>query len=194
MKSQLLNCLSRIVSENLDLDEIEKLFESLKKEDQTMTELNKLIKDTPVEKQALISASSFLLYFEGCYVASIDRICLLLIMSGHDLYDFFRRKFAKTLEEIGNIDINTKFRFLEEHGFKRLVRQRDRELRNKIAHLDFVVEGKFIKINGENVCAVGRLINLCIFTDKIFNVLIEVLAEFGNVVKEYAEKMGVQIP
>ena len=103
-------------------------------------------------KKSIIMATGFFLYFEGCYVTTIDQICELLITEGHDLFDFYRRKYVKSLEEIGNLDTFVKFRFLEEHGFGFFVRERDRELRNKIAHLQYSIsnEGN-LKINEKEI-------------------------------------------
>ena len=126
-------------------------------------------------------ASTYLLFFEGCYSTDLDVICLLLVKNGHDLYDFFKRKYVSDLESIGNIDISSKFRFLEEHGLKSLTNEQFRELRNKVAHLEFeALEKGEIRIRDKTVNIVLKTKELCAFTREISVLLGEVLLEEKN--------------
>lgn len=83
---------------------------------------------------------AFLWEFEGSYISCVDAFCFLLVTNGHDLFDLFKRKYVKSLEDIGNVDISTKLQFLEEHSFEIFRRTKDKNLRNKIAHHDFTLD------------------------------------------------------
>jgi hypothetical protein len=105
--------------------------------------LDDLSKRTKVKKElSMLQASYFLLAFEGAYVSLLDGVCVLLIAKGHDLFDLISRKYVTTPREISDVDISTKFKFLERHGFKMLVRNEDKRLRNRIAHHDFCLNDK----------------------------------------------------
>lgn len=106
----------------------------------------------PVAK-SLLQLSTYLWLFEGSYVPFVvDLLCLLLTANGHDLYDPYRGKFATSIMQISRIDTDIKFRFLKEHGFQMIVKDKDRELRNKIAHQDFALnENGTILIRGEAI-------------------------------------------
>ena len=78
------------------------------------------------------------LFVFDLYVAFLDIAILLLVFDEHDLYDPVCQKYVHTVEEIGRVDIETKFKFLREHNLgELLIRQKDQELRNKIAHNNF---------------------------------------------------------
>jgi hypothetical protein len=117
------------------------------------------------EKKDMITATNFLVYFESCYIAVVDQICELLVAEGHDLLDFNKRKYAKSLEEISNVDTSVKCGFLHEHGFSMLVRDDDRILRNKIAHLQYTIENSQFKINGKVIDIGLRYRNLFNFVE-----------------------------
>jgi hypothetical protein len=106
------------------------------------------------KKANLMETSIFLLLFEVSYLINIDKICLLYIRNRHDLYDFIRKKYANSFEDLANIDTTIKFKFLEENNLSILVREKDKQLRNKIAHLDFKIDKK------ENMVVSGQIIDI----------------------------------
>lgn len=116
---------------------------------------------------AVAGMLAFLWEYEGNYVSHVDGFCYLLTLNGHDLFDIFRRKYVKSLEDISNVDVFTKLLFLEEHGFGIINREEDRELRNKIAHHDFTLDasGK-LTIKDEEVDIALRFNELCDFNHK----------------------------
>jgi hypothetical protein len=121
---------------------------------------------------------AFLWEYEGDYVSSLDAFCFLLVANGHDLFNLIRRVYAKTLEEIDNVDAFTKLAFLREHHFGILEREKDRVLRNKIAHHDFRLDdsGKILINNA--IVDVGLKFNeLCSFNEKVFDTLHSCLIE-----------------
>jgi len=121
---------------------------------------------------------AFLWEYEGNYVSCVDAFCFLLVTNGHDLFDLIRRKYVKSLEEIGNVDIFTKLTFLEEHNFGIFKREKDRVFRNKIAHHDFLLNnsGK-VQINNEVVDIGLRFNELSSFNSKVFKTLYSCLDE-----------------
>jgi hypothetical protein len=90
-----------------------------------------------------------------------------MTINGHDLFDSSKRKYAVSFEDIVDVDIYTKFKFLEAHNFKKLLRERDHRLRNKIAHRDFLLDdsGNLV-IDGERVVIVKKLVDLMEFAKK----------------------------
>lgn len=103
-------------------------------------------------------------------MSCVDAFCFLLIANGHDLYDFIRRKYVKSLEAIGKVDVFTKLQFLKEHSFGIFTREEDELLRNKIAHHDFIIDasGK-VQINGIDVDVGSSFNELVSFTKKVFD-------------------------
>jgi hypothetical protein len=65
----------------------------------------------------------FFLTFEGLYVSCLNHIVYLLVCYGHDFYNpnIEKHRYADTAEKIAQADVELKFRFLEEHGFKCVV-------------------------------------------------------------------------
>lgn len=119
---------------------------------------------------------AFLWEYEGSYTSGVDAFCFLLITNGHDIFDSIRRKYVKSLEEIGNVDIYTKLTFLEEHNFGIFKRDEDRELRNKIAHHDFNLDGSGkVLIKNKEVDLASRFNELHSFNHKVFEILFSYL-------------------
>jgi hypothetical protein len=118
---------------------------------------------------AVAGLLAFLWEFEGSYVTCIDAFCYLLVANGHDLFDVIRRKYVKSLDDIGNVNISTKLQFLEEHNFGIFKRKEDKTLRDKIAHHDFILDDSGKVLINRKVCDVGsRFDELSCFTAKVF--------------------------
>jgi hypothetical protein len=121
---------------------------------------------------------AFLWEYEGNYVSCIDAFCFLLITNGHDLFDLIRRKYVKSLEEIRNVDVSIKLTFLEEHNFGIFKREKDRMLRNKIAHHDFQLDDSGnVQISDAVVDCGSRFNELSSFNSKVFKTLYSCLDE-----------------
>jgi hypothetical protein len=118
----------------------------------------------------LLRLVKFLWTYEVCYMFCVDMTCYYLIANGHDLFDSFKRKYAVTFEEIGNVDASTKLKFLESHNFKLFNREQDRKLRNKIAHHDFSIsDSGILKIDGVEVDIASRAKALIGFSNDIMD-------------------------
>ena len=110
----------------------------------------------------------FLWTYELCYMAMVDSFCFMLTAIGHDLFDFNKRKYVTSYEEIRNAEASTKIKFLKAHKFEIVGREKDRVLRNKIAHYDFlldekgsmIIEGAEIDIIQRNKDLMGFVCNL----------------------------------
>jgi hypothetical protein len=91
------------------------------------------------KQKSILSLYLYLNLVEGAITEYIEFITFLLLKNGHDIYDPRRMQFAKSYEDIQNIDMYIKEQFLDLHGFDFVTSALDRELRNCIAHQDFVI-------------------------------------------------------
>jgi hypothetical protein len=107
-------------------------------------------------KKSLVGLAMYLFEVEGCFASYMNLVCLMLVYQGHDLYNFFDRNFARSLDEIASVNMQTKELFLKEHDFELFNEGFNRKLRNAIAHFDFeiakdgTVRAKGIKYNVEH--------------------------------------------
>ena len=123
---------------------------------------------------SILSIAEFLWAFEGFYVCRLDLYCLLLIANGHDLFHLIKRKYVSSLKEIGEVDVSTKLKFLDEHGLGTLDRKQDQRLRNRIAHHDFSLEENGdILIDNQIVDMNSRVSDLYDFIHLINSALLE---------------------
>lgn len=151
----------------------------------TLLEVNRRLLDKPesfVRRQstALIMAH-YIWSYEGSYVLCIDEICSLLVINGHDLFDVVRKEYAASFEDVTNVDIPTKLKFLKAHNLKILDRTQDRKLRNKLAHNDFLLtDDGILRVDGVEVDILQRSTDLLNFATKIMNMLKECYDEATN--------------
>lgn len=87
----------------------------------------------------VFSLAQFMWVYETFYMHCINQLCYLLIKKGHDLFNQFNNKFAVSLEDIENVSTFVKLKFLEAHNFKIMKRESDKEVRNAIAHQNYVL-------------------------------------------------------
>lgn len=85
----------------------------------------------------ILLMSGFLWKYEGTYLTCIDIMCYMLVATGHDLFNSIKRQYVDSIEEIGEVDLSTKLKFLDRHDFGLINRKQDQKLRNKIAHHDY---------------------------------------------------------
>jgi hypothetical protein len=97
---------------------------------------------TPKERVHL-TLPSYLMLFEGVYLAEIDFLVYLLLQNGREYYTTGKKgkqsKTLKTYDEIENEFTKQKLLFLDQEGFSAAVAGADRDLRNAIAHLDYAL-------------------------------------------------------
>jgi hypothetical protein len=100
--------------------------------------LNDATKLTPKQK-SLISLYFYINLVEGTISEQIQIISFMLIRSGKKIYDCRRKRFAKTYTDLERIDLKAKIEFINVNGFHFASREIDRNLRNCIAHQDFII-------------------------------------------------------
>jgi hypothetical protein len=160
-------------------EELIKTTQDFEKAIDVLNTLNNVLKHTSnKEERSTLSMAMFFWQFEGLYVCRLDFFCLLLVASGHDLFNLIRRKYVSSIDEIGEVDLSTKFKFLDVHKLKMLNREEDQRIRNKIAHHDFSLDDKGnILVDGEIADFVSKIHDLNEFVSKITNILIECLGK-----------------
>jgi uncharacterized protein (UPF0335 family) len=99
---------------------------------------NDSTKFTPKQK-ALLSLYFYLNLVEGACAENIQVIVFLLIKNGHYIYDPRKMKYVETYRDLEKIDLYVKEQFLSAYGFGFCASVIDRELRNCIAHQDYVI-------------------------------------------------------
>jgi len=95
----------------------------------------------------LRKAFLFLALFETTVTNMLDCLVFLMILNHHDFFIQQRRKYAKSLRDIEeSFGVAEKLDFLNLHDFSFLTENINNPLRNKIAHMDFDIEGKGVII------------------------------------------------
>jgi CHASE2 domain-containing sensor protein len=121
----------------------------------------------------------------------------VLIINGHDLFNFFNRKYAVSIEEISNLVATSKIQFLEEHGFSMFKREGDRKLRNKIAHYDFVIDKDgTVKIEGLSINIFQKIKDLLDFTITVDETLASCFEETNEKkqIQELLKRKDLMLP
>jgi hypothetical protein len=96
------------------------------------------MKPKPKQK-SLLDLFLYLLLAEGVFSKIVQIVTFLLVEKCHDLYDPRQWIFVEDYEKLKKIDLYVKCQFLKKHEFDLLADSVDRDLRNCIAHLNFIV-------------------------------------------------------
>jgi hypothetical protein len=146
-----------------------------------ITQRNLKDKQIHDDDASFLSTAVFQVFFEGIYISYINAICLLLIGNGHDLYNGYSKKYCTNLAEIEEIDCYTKFEFIKIHGFGNVIRNEDRWLRNKIAHLKYnIIDRDNIKIENNKIDLRKRNFDLMTFVLALNMLTSEILSELRS--------------
>jgi hypothetical protein len=146
-----------------------------------ITQRNLKDKQIHNDDASFLSTAVFQVFFEGIYLSFINATCLLLIGNGHDLYNMYSKKYCTSLQEIEEVDCHTKFEFIKIHGFGIIIRNEDRWLRNKIAHLKYtIIDRDNIKIEKDIVNLRKRNLDLMTFVLALNMLTSEILSELRN--------------
>jgi len=108
----------------------------------------------PESDKSLLSLITYLFYIEGIYTLRIDVIIYYLIKTQcHDIFDDYKREFITKFDDLANVNLATKLKFLKLHKWDEVVNICNKELRNAIAHHNFTIldDGRieYIKQNGK---------------------------------------------
>ena len=91
------------------------------------------------EITTLRKAFLYLGLFESSVINLIDFILMIFIATHHDFYVYDNRAYAKGLDDLNNASLGQKLSFLNYHGLQIFSQNLNKDLRNKIAHMDFDV-------------------------------------------------------
>ena len=101
------------------------------------------------EQRVITLHLEFLTLVEGFFVTQINFLIFILIANGHDLYPTRKEKDVKTMGDIEKENLAFKLKFLGKHGFRKLMANKARILRNSVAHL-------FYEIDEDGAIEVGK--------------------------------------
>jgi len=140
--------------------------------------------DYDSQLNTLRKAFLFLALFETTVTNMLNCLVVLLIHNGHDFFIQFERKYARSLKDLdASYGVAEKLEFLNLHGFSFLTENINNSLRNKIAHMDFDIEGKgVIMVKNEKYdlqTEIVRLEAVMLLTARALN-----NAGFPNLLKE----------
>ncbi|MCJ7633652.1 hypothetical protein MUP77_14840 [Candidatus Bathyarchaeota archaeon] len=95
---------------------------------------------TPSE-DTLLKLTYILFLVEGPFGFYINNYVFGLVLeSHHDVWLEDKQKFASSFEEIINVPLSTKLKFLDKHDFKSFSKICPKDIRNAIAHWNFHIE------------------------------------------------------
>jgi len=117
-----------------------------------------------IQLDTLRKSFLYLALFETSVNNILDLLVMLLVLNGHD---FFiqpmgkYRRYAKTIDDLDYSNVGEKLHFLNIHGFSMLTKNINKDLRNKIAHMDFDIEGNgIISVKGQKYNLRDEIIRL----------------------------------
>ena len=191
--SQISPLIRKILVEKKLFSMIEELTDDLKRSLEYSIEVTS-ISGTPKQK-SLLRLFGYLEMSEGVFSELVQSLAFFLMQNGHDIYDPQRMKFIKEYKELDKIPLFVKLQFIEEHELKFVSDAFDRELRNCIAHLDYIVkdDGDIInKRTGRKIEDLdGKILNLNAMIQimlTIYNEIIIKLTEEVDVAKMQERK------
>lgn len=92
------------------------------------------------ELVTLLKTFVYLGLFETSITNIIDLILMFFISLDHDFYIPWTRKYARKLEDLDDASLGEKLAFLNKHSLQVFSQNINKNLRNKIAHMDFDIE------------------------------------------------------
>lgn len=133
----------------------------------------------------LIDVFEYLLLAEGIICNLLNFVSYALVMTGHDLYCFQKRKYMKeNMEEIRKVEMYTKMQFLKHHGFGALTKEYDTTFRNDIAHHNYKVdEDGVLRVRGKPIDLSQKtkpLMRIVEFINETYDVINEKLEIFKS--------------
>jgi len=119
------------------------------------------------DESAYLRLTDLLYTLEGPFSYIINVVIFTLIKEGHhDLWSGNTNKFISSFEEIFNIPLSTRLKFLNAHDFTFFSDLCPRTLRNAVAHQNFLIEEGTVKYNKNSM----SLSNIVKITDNMIKV------------------------
>ena len=103
-----------------------------------MTKYGNDIDSRTPEEETRLMLHYYLMLVEGIYTTQLNILTILLSKSGHRYEVNFCRPGTSELDAIAEDSLANKLRFLQDNGLDVVSRACDRQLRNSIAHVEFV--------------------------------------------------------
>jgi len=167
-----------------NLKQIQKVINSATDDFENVRNLGeRLIKSNNItpKEDTLLDVFAYLLLAEGYICNILNFISHLLVMTGHDLFSLTKRKYVNPdFKEIRKVEMSTKIKFLNYHGFRALTKEYDSTFRNDVAHHNYFIDEK------GTLWVRGKSIN---FLSKI-NALDNIMEFIGVAMNEKSKKNG----
>jgi hypothetical protein len=97
--------------------------------------------DLSLKEKSMLQLMNILFAVEGLLAGIVNLIIYALIVNKHDdIYNPYNHKFASSFEDIPDIELSVKLKFLAKHGFEFLSEICPRDIRNMVAHNDFIIQ------------------------------------------------------
>jgi len=98
-------------------------------------------KNLSPKENILLEVLLYLLLAEGVICNFLNFVSYLLVENGHDLFSQTNRGYVKAnMKEISKVEMSTKIKFLNHHGFRALTKEYDSTFRNNIAHHNYSID------------------------------------------------------
>ncbi|MGA3111582.1 MAG: hypothetical protein ABSE15_06055 [Candidatus Bathyarchaeia archaeon] len=129
-------------------------------------------KSRSTETTTLRKAFSYLGLFEASVTTLMDLLLMIFIANHHDFYVFQNKAYAKNIDDLNDSSLGEKLVFFNHHGLSLLAQNINKNLRNKVAHMDFDVQPDgMIKIANQTYDLDYEILKLSAMALLITNVL-----------------------
>src|SRR5271157_5207153 len=112
------------------------------------------------KEMCMLQLMNVLFTVEGTLTGILNlAIYALIVNAHHDIWTTRTHDFASSFEDIYEVDLSVKIKFLEKHGYDFLTEVCPRRIRNAIAHSDFVIkeDGTLEIENGQETYSLAQL-------------------------------------
>lgn len=103
-----------------------------------MTKYGNDIESRTPEEETRLMLHYYLMLVEGIYATQLNILTILLSKSGHHYEAGYCRPGTSEMDAIAEDSLANKLRFLQDNGLDVVARACDRQLRNSIAHVEFL--------------------------------------------------------
>ena len=140
--------------------------------------------DLSLKERSMLQLMNILFTVEGLLAGIINLTIYAFIVNKHDdIYNPYNHKFASSFEDIPDIELSVKLKFLAKHGFEFLSEICPRDIRNMIAHNDFIIQedGTIERVkNGTWVYSREQLYNALLKMNEMIMMITDVWSNIGE--------------